>query len=143
MQYWAFQPESAKNIRGVDASISAVTVLASLLSAFERQVLIGTALHTDGSCYCVADCGMAIKHQFDSKSLLMSPAPVLFVLFFLISFLSYSLKVIILDTDIFSKCNLLFLFLCKTDWTNTSNSMISKFILCLRSLCSTSKLSMG
>lgn len=64
---------------------SVATVLASSLCAFERQVLTGTALRADGCCYCVADCGLAIKHQFDSKSFLMSPAPVLFT-FFLISF---------------------------------------------------------
>lgn len=39
-------------------------------STFERQVLISTALHTDGCCCCVADYGIAVTHQADPKSFL-------------------------------------------------------------------------
>lgn len=35
-----------------------------------REALIGTAFHTDGCCYCVAGCGIAMRHQSDSKSFL-------------------------------------------------------------------------
>lgn len=48
--------------------MSALTVFMTLFIAFERQVLIGTALLTDGCCYCAADCGIAITHQYDSNS---------------------------------------------------------------------------
>lgn len=51
-------------------------------SMFERQVLISTALHTDGCC-CVVDYGIAVTHQADPKSFLSSCVRCAFLFFFL------------------------------------------------------------
>lgn len=44
----------------------AVTFFAFLFSKFKRQPLIGTALCTDGLCYCGAVFGIAIRNLCDS-----------------------------------------------------------------------------
>lgn len=119
----------------------------SLFSQFERKVLIGRALSTDGCCYCLADCETAVRHQSDSKSLLVSslrrgflfyvilcnqqPSLVLFADVSIRLFKNYSLHFLL---------NSLFLSLTEcafTSSTNTSTSMILKWILCSQSLCST------
>lgn len=46
----------------------AVTVFASLFTTFGTQVLIGTALRTDGRCHRVVDCGITEGHLSDSQS---------------------------------------------------------------------------
>lgn len=48
--------------------LMAVTVLASLFSTFGTQVLISTALRTDGRCHRVVDCGTAERNPSDSQS---------------------------------------------------------------------------
>lgn len=48
--------------------LMAVTVFASLFSTFGTQVLIGTALRTDGRCHRVVDCGTGERHPSDSQS---------------------------------------------------------------------------
>lgn len=56
----------------VNLNLISVTCFTSLSGTFERQVLTGKALRTDGCLLCGVDGRIVITHQSDSKSFLVS-----------------------------------------------------------------------